>query len=262
MSSIKLWYSPGACSLATHILLKETGTEFEGIRIGSKQGLPDEFRRINPRMKVPVLSVDGEIITETPAIMTAISQLSPDRHLFGTSDTEIVKSYEWSNWLSGTVHGQGFGGLFRPARFSDVVSMHAAIQDKGWKTVQECFEIIEAGLSAVHAVGKNFTVVDPYLYVFYRWGVDNGADMAARYPKYARLVVELMKRPAVLAALEAEGILSHAPKLSDIHAHKQTVAYQVLVEQQVPPGWRREQIQSRKTPFENKLLRNESVQLS
>jgi len=199
--------------LATHILLKETGMEFEGIRIGGKQGLPDEFRKINPKMKVPVLSVNEDIITETPAIMTAISQLSPDRHLFGTTGIEIVKSYEWLNWLSGTVHGQGFGGLFRPTRFSDVVSMHAAIRDKGWKTVQECFEVIETGLSAVHAVGKNFTVVDPYLYVFYRWGVDNGTDMAAQYPKYARLVVELMKRPAVLAVLEAEGISSHAPKL-------------------------------------------------
>lgn len=92
--------------MATHILLKETGMEFEGIRIGGKQGLPEDFRKINPKMNVPVLSVNGAVITETPAIMTAISQLSPDRHLFGTTDIEIVKSYEWMNWLSGMYTGK------------------------------------------------------------------------------------------------------------------------------------------------------------
>lgn len=206
MSSIKLWHCLGACSLAIHILLKEIEATFEGITVNARQELPEEMRKINPKMRIPVLIIDDETITETPAIMTAISQLAPDRQLFGSTNMETVRTYEWLNWLSGTVHGQAFGGLFKPARFSDDASTYAAIQAKGWKTAQECFEMIEAGLKGVHAVGENFTVVDPYLFVFYRWGVNRGADMVGNYPKYARLVAELMKRPAVQAALKAEGI--------------------------------------------------------
>jgi len=213
MSSIKLWYWPGACSLAIHILLKEIGVQFEGISISLNEAGQEELRKVNRKLRVPVLLVDNEIITETPAIMTAISQLAPDRKLLGSTDIQIVRSYEWLNWLSGTLHGQAFGQLFRPGRFTDDVKMHNAIQKKGLASVQECFEVVETGLQGIHAVGDSFTVVDPYLYVFYRWGVENGIDMGARYPKYARLVAELTKRSEVKAALKAEGLKSHAPKL-------------------------------------------------
>ena len=215
MPALKLWYAPGACSLAVHILLKEIGASFEPIVIGpnASQESLDQFRTVNPKMRVPILVIDEHPITETPAIMTAISQLAPERQLFGTTALEVVRCYEWLNWLSGTVHGQGFGGLFRPARFADDSSMHAEIQRKGWETVLECFGRIESGLDGVHAVGAGFTVVDPYLFVFWRWGVERGADMEGRYPRYARLVAELVKREGVVAALEAEGIEASAPGL-------------------------------------------------
>ncbi|KAK5940730.1 hypothetical protein PMZ80_007147 [Knufia obscura] len=221
MSSIKLWYSPGACSLAPHILLKEIGVDFEAIGVEVRQGAPEELRKVNPKMRVPVLVLDNEVITETPAIMTAISQLAPEKHLFGKTNMEVIHSYEWLNWLSGTVHVQAFGGLFRPARFSDDAGMYAAIQQKGWKTVQECFDAVEAGLHSAHAVGADLTVADPYLYVFYRWGVSGGIDMPARYPKYAALVAKLVKRSAVQAALKDEGIESHAPEVSGVPVVRQ-----------------------------------------
>lgn len=213
MASIILYYSPGACSLASHVLLKEIGVKFEAVKVELKASLPESFRKINPKMRVPVLSIDKNVITETPAIFTAISQLAPERNLLGSSNIEVVRAYEWLNWLSGTLHGQAFGGLVRPHRYADDSALYDAIKAKGWKNVEDCFEKIESDLSGVHAVGDSFTAVDIFLYVFYRWGSFSGAKMAHRYPKYTKLVVDLAKRSSVQEVLEAEGIPSFLPKL-------------------------------------------------
>ena len=213
MPAIKLWYSPGACSLASHILLIETGVDFEAVKLDVHAGIPEEFRRINPKMRIPVLSIDDQIITETPAIMTAISQVSPDKYLMGKTNLEIVRGYEWLNWLSGTLHGQAFGGLFRAHRFSDDPSTFTSIKARSLKTVEECFDMIELDLSSAHAVGGSFTAVDAFLYVFYRWGASLGMDMKEKYPKFTNLVVNLAKRQSVQAALKAEGVESYVPTL-------------------------------------------------
>ena len=205
MASIKFWYSPGACSLASHILLNEAGVEFESVELDVHAGYPVEFRHINPKMRVPVLSIDGQTITETPAIMTAISQLAPDKHLLGKTGLEIVRAYEWLNWISGTLHGQAFGGLFRPYRFSDDPTTYESIKAKSLLTVQECFATIDQDLLSEYAVGSDFTAVDAYLYVFYRWGASLGLDMKGKYPKYTRLVVNVVKRQSAQDVLKAEG---------------------------------------------------------
>lgn len=74
------------------------------------------------------------------------------------------------------------------------------------KAIFECFEFIEGGLKGTHAVGDQLTVVDPYLYVFWRWGSSRMTDMEERYPKYAALIRELGKHDSVKRALEKEGI--------------------------------------------------------
>lgn len=206
MPTIKLWYSPGACSLASHILLRETGLDFEAIEINVKAGAPEHLRSINPKKRVPVLSIDDEIITETPAIMTAISQLVPDKHLMGGSSLEIVRVYEWLNYLSGTLHGQYFGGLFRPHRFSDDDSALPALKAKARQNVETAFSLIEGKLTGVHAVGKAFTAVDAFLYICHRWGASVGLDVKHKYPEYTRLAQEVARRESVQAALRIEGI--------------------------------------------------------
>ena len=213
MVAIKLWYSPGACSLASHILLKETGVDFETAMLDVYKGLPEEFRAINPKLRIPVLSIDRQVITESPAILTAISQLSPEKYLMGKTNLEIVRAYEWLNWLSGTLHGQAFGGLFRAHRFSDDPSAYESIRAKSLKTVRECFDMIEQDLSGVHAVGDSFTAVDAFLYVFYRWGASLGMDMKEQYPKFTNLVVKLAQRQSVQEALNMEGQESYVSRL-------------------------------------------------
>ena len=209
MPTIKLWFSPGACSVAPRMLLNEIGAPFEAIRVPIAEGanLKDDFTRINPKKRVPVLALDDEIITELPAIATAISHLSPGRHLMGKSALDSARVYEWMNWLSGTLHAQGFGSLWRPQRFSDDPAVYDSIMAKGRKTIVECFDAIEPRLSGDFAVGNAFSAVDAFLLVFYRWGNRIGVDMRTSYPQYTRFAEKLARRDSIVAAFDAENIV-------------------------------------------------------
>ncbi|HKE47168.1 MAG TPA: hypothetical protein VKB52_03820 [Rhodanobacteraceae bacterium] len=208
MPNIRLWFSPGACSVAPRILLNEIGASYQAIRTAIADGahLTDEFVRLNPKKRVPVLALDDAVITELPAIATAISQLAPERSLMGKGGLDTVRVYEWMNWLSGTLHAQGFGALWRPLRFSADRTTHESIGAQGRATIADCFDAIEQKLVAPFAVGGAFTSVDAFLLVFYRWGNRIGIEMPARYPRYAQFARTLAARDAVVAAFEAENI--------------------------------------------------------
>lgn len=208
MPQIRLWYSPGACSLAPRILLNEIGAEFEPIKVPIAEGaqLREDFVRVNPKKRVPVLALDDEIITEVPAIATAISHLAPEHRLMGASALDSARVYEWMNWLSGTLHGQGFGALWRPERYSDDPALHEAISAKGRSTIAECFDTIDAKLSGPFAVNGSFSAADAFLIVFYRWGNRIGLPMRERYPEYARFAHAHLERDAVSRAFAAEDI--------------------------------------------------------
>lgn len=207
MVEIKFYYFPGACSLAPHILLRETGVDFEPINMKAIQ-IGEDFRRINPKMKVPVISLGQDTITELPAVATAIASLAPDMGLLGRTPLDTVRVYEWMNWLSGTLHGGGFSHLFRPERYSIDPGATEGIKAGAIERIKDGFDYIEARLKGVHAVGDAFTAVDPYLLVFYRWGNNNIFEMKDRYPKYTALVSNLVQRSAVSATLEVEDITS------------------------------------------------------
>lgn len=208
MPAIRLWYSPGACSFAPHILLNELGLDFEPIRTPIKEGAvqTEEFGRLNPKRRVPVLALDDEVITELPAVATAIALLKPERHAMGKGLIDQARVYEWMNWLSGTVHAQGFGCFWRPHRFSDDQGAHEAIIARGRKTIAEYFTMIDAKLSGrAHAVGDGFTAADAFLLVLYRWGNIIGLDMAKVYPDYHRFAQGLSGRASVKKTLATEG---------------------------------------------------------
>lgn len=207
MTEIRFWFAPGACSLAPHILLKEVGIASDNIETAiSIEGaqFPAGFERINPKMRVPVLSLDGEIITEVPAIATAIAALAPERHLLGRTPLETARVYEWMVWISGSVHGDGFGGLWRAHRYTDDPTAHDGVRAKAREKIAGYFTMIDEKLVGPYALGEVFTAVDAYLYVFYRWGRLIGLDMNRDYPKFAALGRLLALRPAVVAAAAAE----------------------------------------------------------
>lgn len=208
MPHIKLWYAPGACSLAPHVLLHEVRVPFDAVETSVAQGahLTDEFARLNPKRRLPVLSIDGEVITEVPGIAAAIADLAPEQRLMGRTALDRVRVHEWMSWLSGTLHGQGFGALWRPQRFSDKPEAFESIAAKGRRMISECFGFIEGRLSGPCSTGDGFTAVDPYLLVFHRWGNGIGIDMPSTCPRYTAFAQGLVQRASVAAALAAEGI--------------------------------------------------------
>ena len=210
MARIKLWYSPGACSLAPHVLLHELGVPFEAVAISVRNGATqtEEFARINPKRRVPVLMLDGEVITEVPAIATAIADLVPERQLLGKTPLARARAYEWMAWLSGTLHGQGFGALWRPERFVEDPALFPALQQRARRTIEDCFATIEGRLAEPR---EGFGAVDPYLLVFSLWGNGLGIPMSDRHPHYTAFARRLVERPSVIATLRAEGI----PPLND-----------------------------------------------
>lgn len=220
MPEIQLWYAPGACSLAPHILLHEIGLPFEAnpVALGDSAHLTEAFTRLNAKRRVPVLSIDGAVITEVPAIMTAISDLAAEAHLLGQTAIARAKVYEWMAWLSGTVHGQGFGALWRPERFSDHPEHYDGIRAKGRATIAAAFDFIEGNLAGSYAVGDSFTAADAFLLVFYRWGNGIGFAMPDAYPLYAALARQVAQRPAVRDAIEAEGIDALRDRVPDRNA--------------------------------------------
>lgn len=212
MSQMKFWYASGACSLAPHILLHEVGAEFEAVRTDitpAGANFPVGFEKINPKLRVPVLSVDGNVITEVPAIATFIATIAPQQNLMGRDALETARVYEWMVWISGSVHTHGFGCLWRPQRFSNDISAHAGIAEKGAQVIKDCFALAESRIVGPFALGNAFTAVDPYLYVFYRWGNLIGIDMDAAYPKFANLGKMLATRTAFAKATTIEQVDPH-----------------------------------------------------
>ncbi|KAH3919596.1 hypothetical protein HBH56_016390 [Parastagonospora nodorum] len=206
--TLHLYMTPGAVSLASHIALRETGLEFTTTDLEAIRGYPSEHLHINPKGRVPVLELDGERITESPAILSVISALAPEKKLLGATILEQARAQEWMAWLCGTVHGQAFGCIFRPMRFvGGEEGMYEIVRAEGRKCAKECFDFIEGRLKGrMYAVGDAFTLVDAYMYTFYRWGNILKMGMRDNYPNYTRLVEEVVKREAVKRTVEVEGL--------------------------------------------------------
>lgn len=130
-------------------------------------------------------------------------------------------------WLSGTLHGHGFGALWRPERFSDDPNVLASISAKGRRTISDCFDAIEGKLSGPYSTGDAFTAADPYLLVFYRWGNGIGFDLATSHPNYTSFARALVRRASVVAALAVEGIGDRALHDNpDIHSTEGSTSIQ------------------------------------
>lgn len=208
MSPIKVYTWPESTSITPHILLHEIGVPFEAIDVTAAENGLETLQKLNPKARIPVLVMgDREVITESTAIMTAIAQLAPEKRLLGQTNLQTVRVYEWLNWLSGTLIGNAWTMVFRPERYIDDVSMHDAIRAKGMAAAKEIYEMIENQLSGgAHAVGDGLTVVDPFLYIFYRWAASRGMVSRGTHPKLCELVSELVKRPSVERAITEWGM--------------------------------------------------------
>ncbi|HEU0161665.1 MAG TPA: glutathione S-transferase family protein [Rhizomicrobium sp.] len=207
---LRLFYAPGACSLAPHIALYEAGSEFEAVRLDLKAGdqKKSDYIAVNPKGRVPALVTPRGTLTEVPVILGWIAnlfpkaQLKPEGDFFAFSQMQSFNAY-----LSSTVH-VSFAHLIRPERWADSEAARAELKAKTPSNLKLHLELVEEMLDDGRpwVMGGQYTVADPYLYVFARWLEREGAGGAAPFPRLKAHRDRMQQRPAVAAALAAEGI--------------------------------------------------------
>jgi glutathione S-transferase len=206
---IKLYYSPGACSLAPHIVLEELGIAFESVPISLKDGEQHkaDFLRLNPKARVPVLVVDGKVLTENVAILTYLGGGYAQRGLWPKETWKQAEALSLMAWLSSSVHIT-FAGIARPERYTADATAKETVKVQSRITLLKYFADIEKMLTGkTFAMGGQYTVCDPYLLVFYRWGGARlGLDMKTEFPQWTKHALRVASRPTVKRVFEVEGI--------------------------------------------------------
>ena len=205
--ALKLFYSPGACSLATHIALEEAGAEYEPVRVTLAQGehLKPEYLAINPHARVPALAAGQAVITENIAILNFIAdQFGAEGSVPRGDPFAAARCNELLAWFASSVH-ISFAQIWRGERFTKDQSAWPTIEAGGREALTQQFAEIEALCGDGWLVPGRFTAADSYAFLFFRWGRRIGMDMT-KYPAWAELCGRTVARPAVQRVLEREGL--------------------------------------------------------
>jgi len=201
---MKLYYSPGACSLSPHIALREAGLPFDLVLASTKtKKLADgsDYLAINPKGQVPTLELDdGQRLTEGPAIVQYIADLVPEKKLAPPAGTmPRYRLMEWLNFITSELH-KGFSPLFVPTTPEEMKTQVRTRLGERLAWVDRELEGRE------YLVGENFTVADGYLFVVSGWAQHVNVDISA-LKNLGAFRQRVAERPAVKAALQAEGLL-------------------------------------------------------
>jgi glutathione S-transferase len=197
---MKLYYFPSACSQAPHIVLLETGLPFEKVLVDlrtKRLETGEDYLAINPKGAVPALALDdGSILTENAVVLQYIADLAPEAGLIPLCGTlERYRVLEWLNYIATELH-KGFSPLFHPTGEPRAHAIEA---------ISARLDFVERALGAApYLAGAPFTVADSYLFVILGWARVFHLDFA-RWPGLLALRERIAARPAVGAALKAEG---------------------------------------------------------
>ena len=201
---MKLFYKPGACSLASHITLRESGKDFtlDGVDLMKKRlENGDDFFAINPKGQVPALLLDdGTLLTEGVAIMQFLADSVPDRQLLApVSTVSRYKTLEWMNYIATELH-KGFTPLFRPETPEEYKpTVRAQLEKK--------LQYVNASLKDDQWIGgARFTIADAYLFTVLGWSRVVGFSLDG-WPDIQAYAGRVAARPAVQRAMKAEGLI-------------------------------------------------------
>jgi len=204
---MKLYYSPGACSLSPHIALLEAGLPYDLVKVdlrAKKLENGDDYLQVNPKGQVPALGLDnGQVVTEGPVIIQMIADQAKDKNLAPARDTaERYKLQEWLNFITTELH-KNFSPLFQPAIPDEVKNF---FRDR----LMGKFKYIDGQLAGRDfLLGKDFTVADGYLFVMLAWAARLGLDVSGLSNLMA-YKARIAARPKVKEALTKEGLLKAA----------------------------------------------------
>jgi glutathione S-transferase len=204
---MKLYYSPGACSLSPHIALLEAGLPYELVKVdvrAKKLENGDDFLQVNPKGQVPALALDsGEVVTEGPVIVQMIADRAAGKNLAPAhGSAERYKLLEWLNFITTELH-KNFSPLFAPVLSDDT---KAFFKDR----LMGKFKYIDSQLAGRdYLLGNQFTVADGYLFTMLTWADRMKFDLSG-LPNLVAYKARVAARPKVQEALTKEGLLKAA----------------------------------------------------
>ena len=201
---MKLYYSPGACSQAAHIVLHETGFSHDSVAVDLRAKTTadgSDYLRTNPKGAVPALELEnGEVLTENAVILQYLGDRSGSSDLLPPlGDFRRYRVLEWLNFIATELH-KGFGPLWNPASASE---WKQATRDQ----LAKKFDFVEQQLGGgPFLTGNDFTIADAYLFVMLGWSGMHGIDVA-RWPGLTAFYQRAAQRPSVREVLQFEGLV-------------------------------------------------------
>ncbi len=201
---ITLFYAPAACSMASHIVLEESGEKYEARRMDLSKGEQKtaEYMKVHPLGRVPALKLDdGSPLTENTAILPFLGKRFG---LWPTDPLKEAKALSVVGFFASTVH-PAHAHIGRPERYTEDKSAHPGIQAMGRKTFHDYLKQIDGMYAGREWLSDKYSVLDPYALVFYVWGVRRELPVS-ELKNYTALKERMLKRPAVQRVIADEGI--------------------------------------------------------
>ena len=201
---LTLFYAPGACSMAPHIVMEESGEKYDAKRMDLSKGEQKtaEYMKIHPLGRVPALKLDdGTPLTENTAILPFLGKRFG---LWPTAPVKEAQALSLIGFFAATVHPAN-GHVGRPERYTDDKSAFPGIQEKGKTSFFEYLKQIDAMYAKRPWLSDEYTVLDPYAFVFYTWAAKRGQPVA-ELKSYTAMKDRMLKRPAVQRVVADEGV--------------------------------------------------------
>lgn len=203
---MKLYYFPGACPLATHIVLEWIGKPYETHRLTPEQTKEPEYLALNPLGAVPTL-IDGDyVLTQSAAILEYVAELSPEFDLIGNTPRERAETRRWLGLCNADLH-RTFAIIFGARDYSDDSAFQQILIDKTKARLQFVFSEANRQLTGKAWLTGKRSIADPYLYVLLRWARATGLDLSAQ-TNLMSFAARMDEDPGAQAAVRAQGLIS------------------------------------------------------
>jgi glutathione S-transferase len=199
---MKLYYSPGACSLAPHIAMREAGipVELSKVDLKAKQYEGGDYKQVNGKGYVPAVATDAGVLTEAPVILQYIADQKPDAGLAPKAGSmERYRLQEWLNFITSEMH-KGMGNFFNPALTEE---WRKAVTDRLGIRMDWLAKQLEG---KQYLMGDKFCVADAYLFTILNWAAPSKFDLS-KWPAIVEYHKRVGARPKVQEALKAEGLV-------------------------------------------------------
>lgn len=203
---MKLYYSPGACSLADHIVLEWIGKPYEAVRVTREDRSKPEYLAINPAGAVPALEHDGWVLTQNAAILNYLADLHPEAGLGGDGSAKSrAEVNKWLAFANSDVH-PAFHPIFGSTAYLEDAALIDKTKDAARAKVRKLYERADEQLKSRDWIaGDTRSIADPYLYVTYRWARGTGVDLSG-LDHLAAFAARVEADPAVQKVLKDEGL--------------------------------------------------------